>query len=467
MVEIRNSGKKPASLVQGDLLRKAISWVLDDDQMFADLKKHGNASWSARSLVMLACLTGWSEATQMTRAFEKAASLMQSWYGELTIATYQGMMRALAVYSSQLLPRVWTRLQHLMEGLSGNSYRINGWLPLAVDGSRFTTPRSASNEKAFAAENFGSGKEARSRVKWKDKTKRSKKLCRPVQPQIWMTLIWHMGLKLPWCWKTGPSTSSERHHLIEMIHSFVFPEKTLFCCDAGFVGYELWSSMIQENHSFLIRVGGNVRLLRKLGHARCGDGIVYLWPDAAARKKQPPLVLRLMEIKNSRGSMFLVTNILSKRSLSDAAIAKLYPLRWGVELQFRATKQTFSRCKLRSRNAAHALAELDWSMVALTMIQLFAVAEQVKIEEPPARMSVSAALRAVRDAMSNWREPVCHDRSLKHQLQQAVIDTYHRASQKQARYNPDYKDKPKATAPIIRNATDKQRRQYRALQVAT
>ena len=45
-----------------------------------------------------------------------------------------------------------------------------------------------------------------------------------------------------------------------------FPENTLFCGDAGFVGYDLWQSIIDKGHSFVIRVGGNVRLLTKLGY---------------------------------------------------------------------------------------------------------------------------------------------------------------------------------------------------------
>ncbi len=42
-----------------------------------------------------------------------------------------------------------------------------------------------------------------------------------------------------------------------------------------------------------MRVGSNVKLLKKLGYARERDGLVYLWPDRAAQKHLPPLVLRL------------------------------------------------------------------------------------------------------------------------------------------------------------------------------
>jgi hypothetical protein len=165
----------------------------------------------------------------------------------------------------------------LMEQIARSHFRIGQWLPLAVDGSRFTTPRTTSNEQAFAAKNYGSGQMARSRAKWKNKKKRSKKLSAPVKPQIWLTLVWHMGLKLPWCWKTVPSNASERDHLIELIQSQKFPEHTLFCGDAGFTGYEFWKALLEQGHHFLVRVGGNVRLLKNLGHVRQGDGVVCLY----------------------------------------------------------------------------------------------------------------------------------------------------------------------------------------------
>jgi hypothetical protein len=26
---------------------------------------------------------------------------------------------------------------------------------------------------------------------------------------MWLTLIWHIGQQVPWCWKTGPSGTAE------------------------------------------------------------------------------------------------------------------------------------------------------------------------------------------------------------------------------------------------------------------
>lgn len=447
---------------QGALLKRALAWIVDPD-MFADISMHGNVSWLPHQLVTLAVLLAWSDAPKMTECFEKAAKLSQKLFSVLAVQTFQGMVRALVTYGPQLIPRLWTRLHALMEQVAPQHFRIGKWLPLAVDGSRFTTPRTRSNEQAFAAKNYGSGKMAKSRAKWKNKKKRSKKLSAPVKPQIWLTLVWHMGLKLPWCWKTGPSNSSERDHLIELIGSHKFPENTLFCGDAGFTGYEFWNAILTQGHHFLVRVGGNVRLLKNLGHTRQGAGVVCLWPNAAARKKQPPIMLRLIEVKNELGSMYLVTSVLSDRQLSTSALKRLYPLRWGIELHFRAVKQTYGRGKLRSRNANHALVELDWSLIALTMIQLLAIREQQTIDIPPEQSSVAQAIAAIRHAIDTWNERVPRSSSMTIQLREATKDEYTRTKSKAARYRPNLKDTPTTGGPEVVKASAAQRKTYRTL----
>ena len=331
-----NKQAESTEFTYGELLRKALAWAIND-RMFADMRLHGNIRWSPRQIVILAVLWVWSDKRTLVRAFDHARGLSLAIFGEVAVTTYQGLTGALKKWSVKLLPATQQRLQQLMEQVGENHWRIGLWVALAVDGSRIDTPRTKSNEKAFAAKNYGKGKKARSRTKWKNKKKRSKKLSAPVKPQMWITLIWHMGLKLPWpvsepTRQTGASTSSERHQLMDMLKTENFPKNTLFCGDAGFVGYEFWNAIANSGHDFLVRVGANVRLLTDLGHVRYGDGIVCVWPNAAARRRQLPLVLRLVHIQNERGTMSLVTSVLSTRKLSNASVARLYSMRWGIEI---------------------------------------------------------------------------------------------------------------------------------------
>ena len=51
---------------------------------------------------------------------------------------------------------------------------------------------------------------------------------------MWLTTMWHVGTGLPWDWRLGPSDSSERDHLKQMIAAL--PAHALVTADAGFVG---------------------------------------------------------------------------------------------------------------------------------------------------------------------------------------------------------------------------------------
>ena len=348
-----------------------------------------------------------------------------------------------------------------MTNVGGEYWRVGRWLPLAVDGSRVSTPRTQANEKAFQAPNYGEGKTAKHRQKKRKTAKRKKRSSKKVNaqtvtPQIWLTLLWHMGLRLPWSWMLGPSHSSEREHFQTLLEKQKFPDNTLFCGDAGFVGYPLWKRIIDSDHSFLMRVGGNVRLLTKLGYyARERDGIVYVWPDAASRKMQPPLILRLLHFQNSEGAIYLLTNVLDQRLLSDAQASLLYQMRWGIELQFRTLKQTFGRSKLRSRTPEHAYCELAWSLIGLWIVHLFTLKEQLAIGEPPDRASAALALRVIRTMFSHWSATPQTDGNLRRLLQTALIDQYERSGKKQGRYRPQTKSKPSAGKPIIEAASEK------------
>jgi len=433
-----------------DFLREALKWVIDAP-ILQDLKKHGNISWIAGDLVLLAVLWVWSEKPQLTAAFQEAVVWSQRLLGHVAVGSYQALTSALVTYGGQLVPLLWNRLQCLMEAVARGHWRVGGWLPLAVDGSRVSTPRTKANEQAFRAGNYGKSNSAKYRKKKsQNKRKKNRVKAETVTPQIWLTLLWHMGLRLPWCWKMGPSDSSERGHLQDLLAQQKFPENTLFCGDAGFTGYDFWRSIDDCGHSFLIRVGANVRLLTKLGYyVRESNQIVYVWPDTAARNQQPPLVLRLIHLKGERGDVYLLTNVLNSRRLSDSLASRLYRLRWGIELQFRTLKQTFGRRTLRSRTPDRAYAELEWSLLGLWMIHLFAVKEQVSVGDPPSQTSAAMAIQVVRSILFLWCEVPEAGADLWTRLQDAVNDTYQRQSSKRARYRPHKKDVPSAGKPTI------------------
>jgi Transposase DDE domain len=449
-----------STLLAGDLprqLHRALAWALDS-RLFATIKTHGNTRWQAPDLILLTILWVWSDCSTLTKAFNHACQLCQRLLGKIVLNSYTGFCDALTTWTPTLIPLLWKQLHQHMEKIAGSYWRIGLWMVLAVDGSRTTTPRTRKNEHAFCPRKYGHGKRARSRSKWKNKKRRSKKLSHAVHPQIWLTLLWHVCLRMPWAWKCGPSNACERHHFVDLIKTQKFPDKTLFCGDAGFVGYDVWNTLIEHGHHFLIRVGGNIRLLRGLGDARVYGDIVHFWPKKAFQTKQPPLVLRLMKFQVGRCKIVALTNVLDEQQLTAAQAERIYKARWGVEVQFRTLKQTFGRSKLYSRTPERAYQELEWSLIGLWLIELLTVSEQIPAGIGPEQSSPSVAIQIIQDAMSRGRP-----KSLRQELRGAVKDTYQRKSKKAARYRPKSKDKPATGKPKIVYASAKYRHKYRQL----
>lgn len=450
-------------------LKRALDWILEN-KIFADLKLHGNVGWLPVSLVRMAILWVWSSESTLCEAATSARKLMQQLFGGVPVTTYQGLTNALKRYSEPLISLLWSRMHHLMEELGVDQYRLGIWLVLAMDGSRVDVPRTKSNEERFckprnSKKSKTKNKRSRHRNRRRDQATRRKSHYdpQPVGPQMWLTLLWHVGLQIPWAWKIGPSYSSERQDVLDLFSMHKHPKNTLCCGDAGLVGYEFWQQLRSQGHHFLVRVGANVRLLKCLGHVRESNGIVYCWPDTISRKKLQPLVLRLLKFHDGRGEIYLVTSVLKASQLSNKLASELYRRRWGIELQFRSLKQTYDRSKLRSRTPDCAQIELHWSLMGLGMIQLLALKERTRWGEPAGKTSVAAAIRIVQSMMTNPDATRPAHESLAHRLANATIDTYQRKSQKKSRNYPRRKQEPTTGKPVITVATKEQRRKLRKI----
>jgi hypothetical protein len=466
--KINRKKSAKTQLVNGRSLRAALAWAVDG-KLFSALPFHGNTSWQITELILLAVLWVWSDNATLTGAFAEADRWVLGVLTRSVLGTYQGFMNALVRWTQPSLALLRSRLHQLMEEYGGEHFRIRGWVPIAADGSRVSVPRTQENEAAFCAKNYGRGRTAKShrraRTKAQQKRYRQARNKRtPQRPQMWLTLLWHMGLKMPWSWRRGATDSSERKHVEEMLAEEQFPENTLFCCDAGFVGYELWKTLMAGGHDFLIRVGGNVRLIEELGYyAHEQDGIVYVWPNAQQARHQAPLVLRLIQIRIGKADIALVTNVLSGCRLTANQAKTFYQMRWGVELQFRTLKQTFERRVLRSRTPARARVELDWSLLGLWLVQLLAIKKQIRLGRLPERCSAGLAINVVREIMKRSRErpdPGCDLDTL---LGAAVKDEYKREKSKQSRYKPDSARKPSCGQPEIAKATEEQKRRLKKI----
>jgi hypothetical protein len=467
----RQGAKTPGTNKQN--LQALREWYLPDDSIFSKLRFHGNSKWTPLGLVWLALCWAWCETRNVTDAFDQTVLMCQKRFGAAPLSTYQGFMGALVTWTPRFMPLLCRVLQQHMEQIGGRFWRIDGWVPIAFDGSRSTAPRTKSNEAALCAKNYGQGMTAKYRKK-KSKGMRRKKNQRnkaqPQEPQAWITMMWHMGLRLPWCWLLGPSNSSERQHVLDMVDTNPFPKNTLFCGDAGFVGYPLWSSLIACGHDFLVRVGANVSLLRMQADCtlqKADQGfLVYCWPKAMMQAGQPPLRLRLVQVYLGKTKVWMLTSVLSERRLTTKAMVRFYKMRWGIEVEFRGLKQTLDRAKLRCRDAQRLLAELNWSILAMAVAELFALKEQLAKRRPksgagdrtgdPAKRSLAKTLRALRECLRNLNELPMPGKDLVSQLRDAVMGSYKRQASKRARYRPPNPDKKPLGDPKIRRLTEQE-----------
>ena len=270
-----------------------------------------------------------------------------------------------------------------------------------------------------------------------------------------LTKLFHLELRLPWDWRIGPYDASERGHLREMIPDL--PDDALVVADCGFVGYDFWSELLASGRQFVIRAGGNVRLLRKLGWVRESHGTVYLWPDKARQRKQEPLVLRLVEVHDGRQSWSLVTSVRDTNRLSERQVAEIYRRRWRIELYFRHLKQTFGRAKLRSHKAEHAAIEAEWSLLGLWGMLLHTRGQLDPPTGPPLRGQVSVAkvLHAFRQVLDEPDTHPRHGESLRELLARAIV-TPRRQHDRTSRGYPRKKYEPDAKPPRVTLATPKE-----------
>ena len=399
----------------------------------------GARRWKPLCLVRLALLMAWMGDLSLVDRFRAARSAMRRLFPSARPGqTYQGFSKAVRKYGTGLLALLGGHLRAQIEPMSG-CWRVCGRLAFAVDGSRVECPRTAANERQF---------------------KRAGR--KKTGPQLSLTTIYHMGSGCPWDYRIGPGTQSERTHLRAMLATL--PLEALLVADAGFIGYALLREILASGRHVLFRVGANVQLLRELGYAQVQkDSTVYLWPEKARQKQQPPLVLRLIRLAGGRHPAVLVSDLPDER-LSDEQAGVLYRLRWGVEVFYRSLKQTLARRKMRSTAPEQARMELAWAFMGLWVLSLLGAQAIAARGKNPQSLSIACALRHVRQTLER-----CDRRAgrLSHHLGLCVKDGYVRSHPKTARNWPHKKNDPPPGVPKIILATTEQIRHAKELLAQT
>jgi len=459
------------------LFNEALDWFIPKDVLFTKDRFHGNIKWNPEQLAKQAMIWTWHDTKRVTDAFAMAMETCEDLNIDKGAKTYTAFIDALVRYRDTFSNRLRRQFQDLAEEVAGRFWRDDRWVLMGLDGSRATTPRTASNEKEFCAPNYGKGKTARWRKKKSKGMRRrrnKKSKPQPQKPQSWITMMWHMSLRLPWTWRLGPSNSSERGHVMEILKQETFPENTLFVGDAGFVGYDFWKSILDAGGHFLVRVGGNVNLLsEKADIKRLKGGIVLCWPKSKMNTGAKPLRLRLVKVKVGKTKMWMLTSVLDRKELPKKKIVKYYEMRWGVEVEFRGLKQTIDKRNLRCRNSERVYVELDWSIRAMAFVELLTSREQISNSNrsqassneyyDTKHRSLAEAVRALRQCMRNLNKYAEPGEDLFTRLSKATVQKYNNRTDKKARYRPKNPDKKPLGEPRVRKLTCRERKKLKKL----
>jgi len=385
----------------------------------------------------------WSEGQTLSARFRYAVETSRDLHRHWRLGrSYSGFAQATNSKSAEVLEGVKNRLRKEMASSLRTFRNRDGFCVLAVDGSRVECAHTLANEDGLGCAG-------------RDKT----------APQVFVTTLWHAGFALPWDFRTGPGTDSERCHLDQMLDGL--PEKTFLLADAGFVSFGLCHALQQQGHSFLLRVGSNVHLLTDLEYDyEQRDDIVYLWPRK--QRRLPPLKLRLIRLPDEKGqTVCLLTDILDTQRLPDKQAQRLYALRWGVEVFYRSSKQTLQRRRLLSRTPQTCLAEAAWGLVGIWLLGLMTVRQQMHRGLEPRNWSVANARDAVRYAMRHSGRLGTRPASFLATLVAATKDNYVRQCPKRARNYPRKKREKPPGPPNIKPATAQEQKRAKRLQSKT
>jgi hypothetical protein len=312
-----------------------------------------SSRWKTQPLVLMLLFMTWCGGDSQAERFEIAKGYCQVCMRKRRGPgkTVQGYQKALALLPLVVLRTLTAGVRRMVVERLGADWLVEGWVPIGCDGSRVECPRTAELE-------------ARLGQAGKDKA----------APTLWVTALVHLRWGVPWAWRLGKGTASERFHLEQLLG--VLPKMALVVADAGYFGFGLTQRLVREKVSFLLRMSSNVTLYtsEQVRLERYREGVVYYWPGKKdAKKRAVPLRLRLLRIRGPKRKydVWLLTNVMEREHLPHALAGQMYRWRWQNEGCFRTYKHTLKKVKLVSRTVrlVHREAEGSWLALQLLLMQ--------------------------------------------------------------------------------------------------
>ena len=332
-----------------DCLREFLTPALWKQAQHQRRAKRRSSRWTTQSLVLVLLLMTWCCGDSQPERFETAKAFCVVCLPKRRRPgqTVQGFQQALRKLPMGVLRVLAAGVRQTLASRLASRWCDDGFIGIGCDGSRVECPRTQELEQRLGQ----AGKKGSA-------------------PSIWVTALVQLRLGLPWAWRLGKGTASERSHLIQLLP--LLATAALLVADAGYFGFDLLGRLVAARICFLLRLSSNVTLytVQQVRLDCFREGLVYYWPKKDQKKGKPPLLLRLIRIRaqKKKHDVWLLTNVLEEGRLSAATAAQFYRWRWENEGQFRAFKRTLLKVKLVSRTVRLVHREAEGSLLALQLM---------------------------------------------------------------------------------------------------
>jgi len=315
--------------------------------------------WALQPLIWVVLTMSWGTGQSQEERFAaaRAVYVAHHQHSRRPGATLAGFLTAWAKLPMPVLRALAAGVRRVLGDRWLARLRLpGGWLPMACDGSRVECPRSEELQQRLGE----AGKPGSA-------------------PSIYLTTLVLLPIGVVWSWCWGKGTASEHFHLRQLLPTL--PPQTLLVADACYLGYDLFTAIVEAPAAFLVRLSSRAYLYTTdhVPLAAWTEGLVYYWPADMQKANQPPIHARLLRIK-AKNDVWLLTSVLESEQLSLKTAGQVYRWRWRNEGLFRDYKRLLGKMKLSGRTVRLVHREAEGSLLALQL--LLAVAEQTPAGQP-------------------------------------------------------------------------------------
>jgi len=309
--------------------------------------KQKQPRWPLHALVWVLLSLSWAAGDTPEERFATARAVYVACHqrSRRPGTTLAGFLKALARLPMPALRTLSRGVRDRIGAHLLDAVRVNGWAVFACDGTRTECPRAKELQQRLGA--AGKAESA---------------------PMAYITTLVLLPAGLLWSWTLGKGTANELDHLRRLLCTL--PPQALIVADAFYLGYDLFTAIVQARASFLVRLSSRVCLytLAQVPLEQFREGLVYYWPEAARDQGLPPLLLRLLRVRGRKADVWLLTDVLDRQHISHRLAGQIYRWRWRNEGLFRVYKRMLGKVKLESRTVASVHRELEGSLLALQVL---------------------------------------------------------------------------------------------------